>query len=389
MDCCTIQSSQAATSVLRGDVTDQSQQQDCLLHRLLEKALKEDPSLGSRPALVLPKLDGSSTSITFAELNAKAEKLAIKISRIIQNSVHRISHGNPIVAVCLHHSIELVIGLLAILKAGAAYLPIDPNFPVDRVTHILKNARPQMLLSSDSILQNFRAASFSKIPLVDANEIYEAPALSEIINKPLKSASSPLAVVLYTSGSSGVPKGVKIEHRTILHRLQWQWRHYPGSKSNETGQPAEMGCFKTALTFVDAIPEIWATLLSGQTLLIVPRMIVQDTQKFVELLMRSEKLRRIFVVPSQLEAILEYLIAAGVATKLHHIRTWICSGESLTPQLAYKFYDYFPAETLLCNYYGSTEVTGDVTAAVFHSRDHFTASLVDNNVPLGNSHKKP
>ena len=104
-----------------------------------------------------------------------------------------------------------------------------------------------------------------------------------------------------------------------------------------------------------------------------------------ELLEINQKLCRIFVVPSQLKAILEYLTAVGAVAQLHHIRLWICSGEPLTPQLVYKFYDYFPPRTLICNYYGSTEVTGDVTAAVFHSREHFVANLIGNNVPLGNS----
>ena len=83
-----------------------------------------------------------------------------------------------------------------------------------------------------------------------------------------------LAVVLYTSGSTGTPKGVRLEHQTIYHRLRWQWKTFPFDQD-------EVGCCKTALTFVDSIAEIWAPLLAGIPVHVVPKAVTQNTEQFI------------------------------------------------------------------------------------------------------------
>ena len=348
---------------------------ECLsLDGVLNKALADDPHFGDREALRLH--DGQS--ISFAELNRKATELAARLATAVQVSP---PSGDKIVAVNLLPDAELIVSLLAIFKIGAAYLPLDPTFPADRVAHILQDARPILLVTAGSILRTCSFATVvveQNVPVFDLEEkeSNEATVLEETKEGDDKGKS--LAAVLYTSGSTGIPKGVRLEHRTILQRLNWQWRTFPFAST-------EVGCFKTALTFVDSIAEIWAPLLIGQPVEIVAKAVTQDTQRFIDLLDRC-KITRLVLVPSLLKAMLTLLKSerAGRADPLlQHLKTWVCSGEILTGELLLEFYDCFPAGTIICNYYGSTEVMGDVTYAAFQSRDEVLSTLIDDKTPIG------
>ncbi|XP_024887898.1 putative acyl-activating enzyme 19, partial [Temnothorax curvispinosus] len=106
-----------------------------------------------------------------------------------------------------------------------------------------------------------------------------------------KESLNQLAIVLYTSGSTGIPKGVLIPHATLLNRLQWQWRELPYADD-------EKRCvFKTSLTFVDSVPEIWGPLLQSRTLVIVPKSVTKDPEKFIPLL-EEHQIQRLVLVPS-------------------------------------------------------------------------------------------
>lgn len=359
-------------SLLRGE-SHPLDGQNLSLDAVLDKALQQDPQLGERQALRLR--DGGR--ITFSELNRKANELASQLRRFVSLS----SSGDKIVAINLPPDAELIISLLAIFKTGAAYLPLDPSFPADRVAHILKDAEPVLLLTSGSILQ---ASGFQSV-VVDCNvpvfdlENKEDNDQETIGHEPQETKDgTTLAAVLYTSGSTGTPKGVRLQHQTILNRLKWQWRTFPFG-------PDEVCCFKTALTFVDSIAEIWAPLLIGQPVEIVAKAVTQDTQRFIDLLDRC-KISRLVLVPSLLKAILALLKSeAGSRTErnLEPLKMWVCSGEILTGELLLDFYDCFSAGTVICNFYGSTEVMGDVTFATFKSRDDVLAALLDDKVPIG------
>nr|CAD7434172.1 unnamed protein product [Timema monikensis] len=190
----------------------------------------------------------------------------------------------------------------------------------------------------------------------------------------LTGASADLAIVLYTSGSTGVPKGVRLSHRTVLNRLRWQWRVFPYG-------PEESICvFKTALTFVDSVSEMWGPLLCGRTILVVPRDVTKDPERLVALL-EQHRVGRLVLVPSLLRAILLYLGLKSNTRLLSHLKVWVCSGETLQAELAREFFQQFPdGSHVLCNFYGSTEVMGDVTYHVMASSQDITQ---DGKVPIG------
>src|ERR1051325_10199181 len=161
-----------------------------------------------------------------------------------------------------------------------------------------------------------------------------------------------LAYIMYTSGSTGQPKGVAALHRSTLNRFSWMWRSYPFAAG-------EVCCQKTALSFVDSVWEIFGPLLQGVPNVIIPDEVLKDPESLVQTL-AVNRVSRLVLVPSLLRVLLESV--ADIGTQLPSLKLWITSGEALSPQLAQEFALKLPNSVLL-NLYGSSEVAADVTCA--------------------------
>jgi len=174
------------------------------------------PELVAAQALRRPgalALSEGTRAITFAELDARAERLAARLTAL---------GAGPEVAVgiCLERSIELAIAWLAAGKAGAAYLPLDPDAPAERLAFMLRDAGAPVLVGDAR--RSFPAGPWSFVPAgEDENE--PAPASPA---RPGPAAPESLAYVIYTSGSTGEPKGVQIEHRSLSHLVAWHCRAF-------------------------------------------------------------------------------------------------------------------------------------------------------------------
>ncbi|PNF43301.1 hypothetical protein B7P43_G14455 [Cryptotermes secundus] len=356
-----------ALSILRGEVYPFSSP-PLLLHRLLEQTVGLS---GQKEALTF-----HSKTLSLKTLDAAASRLARALLQHV-HSAHRQANqdGDFLVAVCMDPSDQLVVTLLAVWKIGAAYLPLDPSFPPARVSHILSEAEPMLVIADkddEELFGSFRnIVQYEQLHQQAANLSPEPVPESQM----LSGGNTSLALVLYTSGSTGIPKGVRLPHQVVLNRLQWQWREFPYG-------PEEHTCvFKTALTFVDSVAELWGPLLQGRKVLVVPRDVTKDPERLLHVL-EEQKVQRLVLVPSLLRSLLLVLrFETPDKGLLSHLKTWVCSGEPLPTQLAHDFFAHFNSgDHVLCNFYGSTEVMGDVTYHVVRS----AAEIKDNDkVPIG------
>ncbi|XP_012526136.1 tyrocidine synthase 1 [Monomorium pharaonis] len=349
-------------SILKGQQIGRNQEKG-LVHELFSRAAKIYPN---QTALYYKDDAGQEYVLSFKELDNITNQLA----RTLQKYEKFETISQSLIAVCMKPSHRLPTVLLSILKAGMAYLPLDAEFPMSRVKHILEEAQPLIVLVEEgadlSIYEGALVMTYEQLSKEAEQE--QENALQS------KKRSNQLAIVLYTSGSTGIPKGVLIPHATLLNRLQWQWRELPYADD-------EKQCvFKTSLTFVDSVPEIWGPLLQNRTLVIVSKSVTKDPEKFIPLL-EKHQIQRLVLVPSLLRSLLMYLGLQDNDNVLDRLKLWICSGETLSVALADQFFATFDNKgKILANFYGSTEVMGDVTYCLLTKR----AQLQEmEKVPIG------
>lgn len=240
------------------------------IHRIFEENLA---TYSNNDSIIVDE-DTYLIKVSYNQLNKEANKIAeLIVNTKRQNQLEPNFDGDYIVAVCISPSDTLIKTLLAIWKAGAAYLPIDVSFPQDRVNHIFQESRPILfIVQNDDIKEKFN----SKIKTLTLADITIETAINKTENIPTRDMiiSSDLAIVQYTSGSTGIPKGkqisskiiginaftfsgVRLTHSMICNRIFWQWNVFPYTEEEK------VSIFKTSLTFVDSISEIWSPLLTG------------------------------------------------------------------------------------------------------------------------------
>ena len=262
-------------------------------------------------------------SLTFGELRRRANRLArALIGRGVGPEVP--------VAVAMDRSPELVVAALAVIIAGGVYVPVDPSYPEARVTGILADAAPAVVLTSAEVDEGE-----SDAPVTDADRI-----------RPL--LPSNLAYVIYTSGSTGRPKGVGVAHQNIVTHLDWMQRTFDLTR-------ADRMVFKTTIAFDASIWELFWPLTSGAGIVLARTGGHRDPAYLAELINRHG-VTVIFLVPSLLRAVM----AEPSMTECHTLRHVLCGGEAMPSELAAGFADVFTSS--LHNLYGPTEATIAVTA---------------------------
>src|SRR6202521_953448 len=286
--------------------------------------------------------------------------------------------GN-LVGVSVEGSPELTVALLGVLKTGAAYVPLDPSYPLQRLASTLEDTRAECVLSNNGNGKKLPDTVRNLIMLDGHAELIrnESP-LNPVIpikGVPIMGLSRvERAYVLYTSGSSGRPKGVEGTHRGAMNRMRWMWERYPF-------EAAEVCCQKTNVGFVDSVWETFGPLLAGVPSVILPAEVVRDPGELLRSLARHG-VTRIVLVPSLLRALLDH--APNLQERVPRLKLWSCSGEALSGELARRFRQGFPQATLL-NIYGSSEVAADVTWHEVLEQEEDIGATVPIGKPISNT----
>ncbi|MER7169832.1 amino acid adenylation domain-containing protein [Streptomyces mesophilus] len=292
-------------------------------------------------------------SLTYAELSTRANRLA----RHLQSLGVR---PGALAAVALPRSLDLVVTLLAVLKAGGAYLPLDPDYPAERLAYMLDDARPACVV----VDSRERLPSGPEVPAVVLDE---ADLEGYLGTDPCRALTPQHpAYVIYTSGSTGRPKGVVVPHAAIDNRLRWMQHAYPIGPGDRVLQ-------KTPSGFDVSVWEFFWALRVGATLVVAEPGGHKDPA-YLARTIREQAVTTCHFVPPMLQVFLAEPAAAVCATGLRRV---FCSGEALPRDTVQEFGRRLPGVELH-NLYGPTEAAVDVT---YHPCD--TSAANDGPVPIG------
>ena len=312
--------------------------------RLFEAQVRRTPEV---PALVF-----GGQRLSYAELNRRANRLA-------HGLIARGVGPEVLVGVALERSVELVVGLLAILKAGGAYVPLDPDYPRQRLEFLLADSGIRLLLAQ-SYLDLPESKTVQRLDLDQAGDWLEQQPETD---PEVVLDGENLAYVLYTSGSTGQPKGAGNRHRALTNRLCWMQEAYGLDGSDAVLQ-------KTPFSFDVSVWEFFWPLMTGARLVVAAPGDHRDPARLIELIER-EGITTLHFVPSMLQAFLQDP-GVSACTRLTRL---VCSGEALAVDTQQQVFAQLPGVRLY-NLYGPTEAAIDVThwTCVAEGRD---------SVPIG------
>jgi amino acid adenylation domain-containing protein len=320
------------------------------IHELFEEQVERTPD---NIAVVF-----EDKKLTYRELNERANRLA----RTLREKGVK---PDNIVGIMVERSLEMIVGIMGILKSGGAYLPIDPGYPEDRIKYMLEDSETKLLLTEEHLLNKVDFEG-ELLNLQDEN-VYS----NNGDNLEKSKTPKDLAYVIYTSGSTGMPKGVMIEHYSVINRLTWMQKRYPINFDDVILQ-------KTTYTFDVSVWELLWWSLVGAKVCLLP----QGGEKDVEIITNYVELNKITVVhfvPSMLNIFLDYVEKEEKAERIKTLKQVFSSGEALSSNQVKRFNDilYKEYKIKLCNLYGPTEATVDVSS--------FDCSSLDNLdiVPIG------
>ncbi|MFD9789949.1 amino acid adenylation domain-containing protein [Streptomyces sp. NPDC059070] len=289
---------------------------------------------GDRTAVVF-----GERSLTYAELGARTDELAAELRG-------RGVTADTVVGVCMERSVEMVVALWAVMKAGGAYLPLEPGYPADRLAYMIEDSGARLVLGQRHLTGAGLSGAHEVLYLDRAGRI-EGGGSGRAVAGACAATARSLAYVIYTSGSTGRPKGVMVEHRAAVNRIEWMQNTYPLDVDDAVLQ-------KTPFSFDVSVWEFVWPLLNGARLVVAEPEGHKDPDYLVSLIRRTG-VTTLHFVPSMLRLMVEN---DGWA-RCDSVRRVFCSGEALPPELPPRHYAVHRAP--LHNLYGPTEAAIDVS----------------------------
>ncbi len=334
--------------------TNSTYNDELLIHEIFEKRVEESPDCIA--------VEYGNKKITYLELNKRVNQLA----RLINKKVN--TNPDSKIGILLYPSLEMIIGVLAILKTGSAYLPIDPDNPTDRNKFIINDSKICALISTS---EHSKKIDFDGQLIFIDKETGSGGNSDNLERKP---DSGNLAYVIYTSGSTGYPKGVMVEHRSVVNILLDLEKRYPLRETDTY-------LLKTTFTFDVSVTELFGWFIGKGKLVILNKGEEKNPYKIIDAV-EAFGVTHLNLVPSMFRYILESLSQAKEnIRKLRSLKYIFSAGEALKPDIVKQFKE-LGTDIRLENIYGPTECT--IYATKYSLKAHQNEAMVPIGTPLSN-----
>lgn len=328
--------------------TDSEYPKDKTIHRLFEEQVEISPEAIA--------LECNDRLFSYRELNDRANSIA---HRLRQQGVG----NNSIVGILGERTIETIIGILGVLKAGGAYLPIDPSYPKERIEYMIEDSKIDILLGKNSAIKKMQCSCQCNVLDLERNDLY-----NKYTNNPVNiNTPDDLAYIIYTSGSTGKPKGAMIHHRGVVNYVTWANKVYV--RGDKIAFP-----LYSSLSFDLTVTSLFTPLISGNRVVIYEG---SDNEFILERVFKEDKVGIIKLTPTHLQLVSELDINCS------RIKRFIVGGENLKVSLARKITDKLGTDIEVYNEYGPTEAT--VGCMIYHyNREADNGVSVPIGIPADN-----
>ena len=339
---------------------------DKCIHQLFEAQAERTPEA---VAVVF-----EDQQLTYRELNAQANQLAHYLRK-------RGVEPEVLVGICVERSLEMVVGLLGILKAGGSYVPLDPDYPKERLAFMLEDADVPVILTQQRLIERLPQHGAKVIALDAQGEVIAR----ETEENPVSGVTTEnLAYAIFTSGSTGRPKGVQISHASVVNLLG-------ATHSSFHFDERDVWTVVHSYAFDFSVWEIWGCILHGGRLVVVPLELTQSPAAFYDLL-RRERVTVLNQTPSAIRQLIAVKQRAADTARHLSLRLIICGGEAFPQEVASSLLEW---DVPVWNFYGPTETT--VWAAInqiesIDSNDRsipIVRPLANTQIFILNSHLQP
>ena len=335
------------------NATDRAYERGLRLGDLVQRGMRVN---GTAPAVIF-----EGRTIRHDELNEMAWQLALRLRQMgVKPGV--------LIGVYLDRSIELVASLVGVILSGSAYVPLDPDYPADRLARMCEDAAIPIIVTRRAEFERAKVTFPADAQLLLLDDMQSTAATDS--DRILVGQENDPAYVIFTSGSTGRPKGAMNGHRSIINRLLW------GQETFDLG-PGDRMVQKTPYSFDVSVPEFFWPLMTGATIVLARPQGHRDSAYLVELI-RSERVTVIHFVPSMLRIFLDERDVESCTT----LRLVVCSGEALPFDIVENFFKRLPG-VRLANLYGPTETAVEVTAWECQPND--PARIVPIGRPIANT----
>ncbi|AXE33294.1 non-ribosomal peptide synthetase [Chromobacterium phragmitis] len=305
--------------------------------------------------------DASGCSLSYQELDTWSSNIA----HLLQT---RGAGPGKVIAVALPRSIELLATIFGILKSGAAYLPIDSEYPIERIQYMLENSQALLLVAERNLLAPENPHAWLNTQDIAPSALCRGPAIDH-------SSPNQLAYLIYTSGSTGRPKGVAIEHHSVVNRLEWMQQRYPL-------RPEDVILQKTPISFDVSVWELFWWSIAGASVALLEPGAQRDPRELIRAIAKH-RVSILHFVPSMFEPYIQMLKQdKALLDATASIRRIFTSGEALNPASVNQFKALYlnrNTDIGLTNLYGPTEATVDVS---YYDIDCSSPETL-NEVPIG------